>query len=313
MHRRSVLLALPAALSIAAGAGLLLGNGPAAADAGEAVVAAGESVQAAAPAEVVDARAPVAAAPQSAPPGTRSRVIKDVLPSSVRIQLSMGESVIRVASGVILGFDEDAETGRVGYVMTNAHVVETREPEKVKIEVLVDRKGKTRAFPATVVAMGEVPEMDLALLRVPELEGRAARLADDDDFELGDDVVAVGAPFGRGISISSGIVSQLEWDEAGAVQGFKTDAPIGYGASGGGIFRVPDGKLLAVIEGYRTAKVSFPMAEKKYSFDVPMPGETFASPAAKVRAFLRSRGVAHLVEELFPGEKLAAPTQTAQR
>ena len=314
MHRRSVLLALPAVFSIAAGSTLLLGNGADALDAGTPVVAAGENVKAAAPAAVVDAKAPVqATAPQAARPGTRSRVIKDVLPSSVRIQLSVGESVIRVASGVILGFSE--ETGeRVGYVMTNTHVVESKEP--VKIDVLVDRKGKTRAFPAKVVAMGEVPEMDLALLEVPGLVGRAAELADDGDFELGDDVVAVGAPFGRGISISSGIVSQLEWDEVGAAQGFKTDAPIGYGASGGGIFRVPDGKLLAVIEGYRTAKVSFPMAEKKYSFDVPMPGETFASPAAKVRDFLRSRGVAHLVAELFPGEELtpaAAPTKTAQR
>ena len=42
----------------------------------------------------------------------------------------------------------------------------------------------------------------------------------------------------------------------------KTDAPIGYGASGGGIFSLETGKLLAIVEGYRTAKVGFAVAEQ---------------------------------------------------
>ena len=310
MFRRLLVLLAPVALFAAGGVSAFLLFG------GDAVgETPGAAVHTAAPAAVVEEPAPAQVPPISR--GARSQVIKDVLPSSVRIQLSAGGRTLRVASGVILGFGEReaAEGGaptRVGYVITNAHVVEAPDPG-VRYEVLVDRRGRTTNYPARVVARGEVPEMDLALLEVPNLEGSAARLADDADFELGDEVVAVGAPFGRGISISSGIVSQLQWDEAGAAQGFKTDAPIGYGASGGGIFRVPDGKLLAVIEGYRTAKVSFPLAEKSYSFDVPMPGETFASPAAKVRAFLRSRGVAHLLADLFPPGSVQEPTRTAAR
>lgn len=313
MIRRPVLLALPAILA-AAGASAFIAQGGDAVVSQPTTLAVGANVQAAAPAAVVDGAAPVqAVAPAHA--GTRSGVIKDVLPSSVRIQLAVNGKTIRAASGVILGFGKGTDGGRVGYVMTNTHVVETDEPEKTAIDVLVDHKGRTSTFRAKVLAVGEVPDMDLALLEVPNLEGRAAQLAGDGDLDLGDDVVAVGAPFGRGISISSGIVSQLEWDDAGAARAFKTDAPIGYGASGGGIFRVPDGKLLAVIEGYRTAKVSFPMAEKSYSFDVPMPGETFAAPVAKVRTFLKEKGVAHLVASAFPGERAESlqTTRTAAR
>jgi serine protease Do len=314
MLRRPVLLALPAILSVAGATALLTADRNDAA-APAATLAVGTNVQAAAPASAVDAGSAVQAMVPAARPGTRSRVIKDVLPSSVRIAVAVDGKPLRVASGVIVGFGKGADGGKVGYVMTNTHVVESRDPDKTTIEVLVDRKGKTREFSSRVIAKGEVPDMDLALLEVPNLEGRAAELVDDGDLDLGDDVVAVGAPFGRGISISSGIVSQLEWDDEGAARAFKTDAPIGYGASGGGIFRVPDGKLLAVIEGYRTAKVSFPMAERSYSFDVPMPGETFAAPAAKVRSFLKEKGVAHLLAGLFPGETAEelAPTRTAAR
>jgi hypothetical protein len=110
--------------------------------------------------------------------------------------------------------------------------------------------------------------------------------------------VVVGAPYGKSLSVSSGIVSQLEADEADAraQRSMKTDAPIGYGASGGGVFAVPGGKLVGLVEGYRTAKVAFGgIGGNDFSFDVPMPGETFLSPPAKLRAFLARAGLAKLV------------------
>jgi hypothetical protein len=89
----------------------------------------------------------------------------------------------------------------------------------------------------------------------------------------------------------------------------KTDAPIGYGASGGGIFSLETGKLLAIVEGYRTAKVGFEVADRDYSFDVPMPGETFAAPTSKVRRFLESKGYSRLLVRGSEGNS----AQTAQR
>jgi hypothetical protein len=41
--------------------------------------------------------------------------------------------------------------------------------------------------------------------------------------------------------------------------------------------------------------VGFAVAEQSYSFDVPMPGETFAAPSAKVRAFLEKSGFGRFV------------------
>lgn len=283
MYRRSTLFAFPVALGLF-GSGLLLW--------GKEAGATDTARQAAATSNVVPASVPAAAAASSR---SRSAVIKEVLPSNVRIALTRDGTTLRTASGVILAMNHTPE-GRVAYVITNAHVVQSdAQTVGAKLEVLSDRKGKTTRFSGKVLAEGRVPDMDLALLEVRGLEGTAAQLVEGDDLEMGDDVVAIGAPYGKGLSVSSGIVSQLEWDAAGMAQAFKTDAPIGYGASGGGIFRVPDGKLLAVVEGYRTAKISLPVAEASYSFDVPMPGETFAAPAGKVRGFLRSSGVEHLV------------------
>jgi hypothetical protein len=75
----------------------------------------------------------------------------------------------------------------------------------------------------------------------------------------------------------------------------KTDAPIGYGTSGGGVFEVPSGKLVGLVEGYRTAKVAFGgISNDDFSFDVPMPGETFLAPPAKIRGFLARAGIGRL-------------------
>src|SRR5207245_9706830 len=125
----------------------------------------------------------------------------------------------------------------------------------------------------------------------------AATIASEDQVDVGDDVVVVGAPYGRALSVSSGIVSQLEVDEQEPhlQRGMKTDAPIGYGASGGGVFDVPSGRLAGIVEGYRTAKVAFGgLSKDEFSFDVPMPGETFLAPPSKIRAFVLRAGIGKL-------------------
>src|SRR5229473_5906806 len=107
----------------------------------------------------------------------------------------------------------------------------------------------TRWHPfVAALAEGKVPEEDLALVAIEEALP-AAPIAGEDQVDVGDDVVVVGAPYGRALSVSSGIVSQLERDDSRAQRSMKTDAPIGYGASGGGVFEVPGGKLVGLVEG----------------------------------------------------------------
>jgi S1-C subfamily serine protease len=222
----------------------------------------------------------------------KSKVVQKALRQSVRVEVLARGKVERAASGVVVAVEGDTS-----YVLTNQHVVQREGlPASASFQVVVERP-KLHRVRARVVQEGKVPDEDLALLAV---EGEAlvpALLATEEQVDVGDDVVVVGAPYGRALSVSSGIVSQLEVDEQEprVQRGMKTDAPIGYGASGGGVFEVPSGRLVGIVEGYRTAKVAFGgISKDDFSFDVPMPGETFLAPPSKIRAFIVRSGIGQL-------------------
>jgi S1-C subfamily serine protease len=251
---------------------------------------------------------PVAAVHTVARP-SRKQVVRAILPQNVRVVVVEGEKSRRTASGVVIG-TERTDKGIASYVITNAHAVHLEDLKNPRLIITQERQAEQMQYPAEVVAMGKVPEMDLALLRIPEVELPSAELAADAELELGEEVVVAACPFGKSLSLSGGMLSQVEWDpETKGPKMVKTDAPIGYGASGGGIFSLETGKLLAIVEGYRTAKVGFEVADRDYSFDVPMPGETFAAPTSKVRRFLESKGYSRLLVRTPE----AGSGQTAQR
>lgn len=240
---------------------------------------------------------------------TRKQLVRRIIPHNVRLVVTEGGKSRRTASGVVIGTERTAE-GVASYVITNAHAVDVDDLKAPKMVITQERQAELSEYPVEVVATGQVPDMDLALLRVRGVELPPAELAGDTELELGEDVVVAACPFGKSLSLSGGMLSQVEWDrESKSPKMVKTDAPIGYGASGGGIFSLETGKLLAIVEGYRTAKVGFAVADKDYSFDVPMPGETFAAPTSKVRGFLQSKGYGRLLNRGSDGEV----GQTAQR
>jgi S1-C subfamily serine protease len=241
------------------------------------------------------------AEPRAASP--RSTTVQKVFPSSVRLQMVAAGDVMRSASGVAFARD-----GGRTYVLTNAHVVDPAKSWRAPVEVRVlVGSGKT-PLAGRVVAAGRVPEWDVAVVEVDAVDVPVTPLAGDEGLELGDDLVVIGAPFGKGLSVAAGIVSQVEYEHAESAgsrtpRTLKTDAAIGYGSSGGGVFDVRSGQLVGLVEGYRTARVAFGKAEDNYAFDVPMPGETFVAPAAKIRRFLAERGFGRLA-----GVEDAAPT-----
>jgi serine protease Do len=240
---------------------------------------------------------------------TRKQRVRQIIPHNVRLVVTEGGKSRRTASGVVIG-TERTDKGVASYVITNAHAVDVEDLKAPKMVITQERRAEVTEYPVEVVATGQVPDLDLALLRVPGVELTPAELAADEELELGEDVVVAACPFGKSLSLSGGMLSQVEWDrESKTPKMVKTDAPIGYGASGGGIFSLETGKLLAIVEGYRTAKVGFAVEDKDYSFDVPMPGETFAAPTSKVRGFLESKGFGRLIKRAAEGEV----GQTAQR
>jgi serine protease DegQ len=137
-----------------------------------------------------------------------------------------------VGSGVIV----DAAKG---YVLTNHHVVENAQEISV---TLTD--GRT----AKADLVGSDQGTDVALLKVNAKNLTAIELANSDQLQVGDYVVAIGDPFGLGQTVTSGIVSALGrsgLDVEGYEDFIQTDASINPGNSGGALVDL-DGKLVGI-------------------------------------------------------------------
>jgi S1-C subfamily serine protease len=120
---------------------------------------------------------------------------------------------------------------RDGYIITNAHVVDGGDTAQVSF-------ADNQSFTAKVV--GRDQSTDVALLKVnaPAAALHPIELGSSSSLRVGDQVVAIGNPFGLDRSASTGIVSALGrtieapngFTITGAIQ---TDAAINHGNSGG--------------------------------------------------------------------------------
>ena len=133
------------------------------------------------------------------------------------------------------GFVVDAERG---LIVTNQHVIGSAS------EILVmDHEGRVRE----AKLLGADEGIDLALLEVPDLGLPAVGLGDSNALRVGEDVFAVGNPYGHGHSVTRGILSararSLGRDEFDLF--LQTDAAINPGSSGGPLFDVK-GRVVGV-------------------------------------------------------------------
>ena len=126
-----------------------------------------------------------------------------------------------LGSGFIISSD--------GLVLTNAHVV--REAKDVTVK-LSDR----REFTAKV--LGSDATTDIAVLRIDAKDLPVARLGDPKGLEVGDPVLAIGAPYGLEQTATQGIVSAKGRSLPGdaVVPFIQTDAAVNPGNSGGPLF-----------------------------------------------------------------------------
>lgn len=127
-----------------------------------------------------------------------------------------------LGSGVVI----DAEKG---LVITNNHVV--GRAAEITVTLKDGRELKAQL-------LGSDPEADVALLKVPAVALTEIKLANSDELEVGDFVVAIGNPFGLGQTVTSGIVSAMGRSGLG-IEGYEdfiqTDASINPGNSGGAL------------------------------------------------------------------------------
>jgi S1-C subfamily serine protease len=126
------------------------------------------------------------------------------------------------------GFLIDTE----GHIVTNNHVVENAKRVEVKLG------SSDTTYTAEVV--GTDPATDVALLKVdaPADQLHPLSLGDSSKVEVGEQVIAIGNPFGLDRTVTAGIVSALQ-RQIQAPNGFsishviQTDAAINPGNSGG--------------------------------------------------------------------------------
>jgi len=145
-----------------------------------------------------------------------------------------------------------------GLIITNNHVIESAD----EIEAVFS-DGTTRR--ATLI--GRDVDTDLAVLKV-ENDGKLpfVQLADSDEAEVGDWVMAIGNPLGFQGSVSVGVVSALERDiQSGRYDTYiQTDAAINRGNSGGPLFT-----LAGEVLGVNTAIISPSGGSIGIGFSIP--------------------------------------------
>lgn len=174
-----------------------------------------------------------------------------------RVEHSLG-------SGIVISSD--------GYILTNNHVVENATKIIVKFN-------SEKEYAAEIV--GTDPPTDVALIKIDAENLPAIGIADSETLRVGDQVMAIGNPFGVGQTVTLGIVSALGrniglMDYSDLIQ---TDASINPGNSGGALVNM-NGELV----GMNAAILSRSGGSQGVGFAIP------TSMAMRIVESLRTEG-----------------------
>jgi len=134
-----------------------------------------------------------------------------------------------IGSGVIFSND--------GYIVTNLHILSGKNI-KVKLN-------NGNNYPAAIIGIDK--NADIAVLKInTDEELSPIDIADSNNLRIGDKVLAIGNPYGIGISVSNGIISATGRDYGNPyLQLIQTDAAINPGNSGGALIN-ENGNLIGI-------------------------------------------------------------------
>ncbi len=158
--------------------------------------------------------------------GTISGLSRAVLPSVALISIGQDGS-LGLGSGFVVRSD--------GYLVTNHHVIEVAGDGD---PIVVELPGQE---PLDAEVVGSEQAYDIAVLRVDREDLTPLAFADSDEVQVGQTVVAVGAPLGLDSTVTSGIVSAKDrpvvagetQESTSYISAIQTDAAINPGNSGG--------------------------------------------------------------------------------
>jgi serine protease Do len=202
--------------------------------------------------------------------GIFKRLVRLVSPSVVHIDTKKTETsestdanqtgeVEEAGAGVLVEY-----RGRL-LVITNRHVV---VPAQLS-SILIQSSNRTETNP---LKLWSDAATDIAVMEVPSEFGIAARVGDSDRLEVGEQVVAIGSPFGLSHSVTTGILSakgrrdlELGTRTIEVQDFFQTDAAINPGNSGGPLFNLK-GEVIAI----NTAIASNSGGSEGIGFSIPI-------------------------------------------
>lgn len=176
------------------------------------------------------------------PAGAVEQVAKKVLPSVVQINVK-GDEESGSGTGIIISSD--------GQILTNNHVTSVAGKDGL-ITVAFNDGSHAKAE-----VVGADPKTDLAVIKADDKSGLTpATLGSSKDLEVGQEVVAIGSPFGLESTVTQGIISALNRpvtssdgsSDPGASNTFpaiQTDAAINPGNSGGPLVDI-DGNVIGI-------------------------------------------------------------------
>jgi putative serine protease PepD len=183
--------------------------------------------------------------------GSVEQVAAEVLPSVVKINVvgeSEGQPVSGSGSGIVLSED--------GEILTNNHVVELAG-DSGRISVSFENGDE-----AAAKVLGTDPLTDTAVIKAEDVSGLTkATIGKSANLDIGQQVVAVGSPFGLDSTVTSGIVSALDrpvsvgTDAEGnstTYPAIQTDAAINPGNSGGPLVDM-NGAVVGIDSAIRTS------------------------------------------------------------
>ncbi len=140
-----------------------------------------------------------------------SGIIEDAIKGVVTVKTDVGQGT---------GFIISSE----GYIVTNEHII-----KGAKAAGIITYDGELHQ----VELIGKSEYMDIALLKISGSYDML-ELADSDDVQIGEKVIAIGNPLGLQFSVSEGIVSGIHRPGLNEMEVYiQTDAALNPGNSGG--------------------------------------------------------------------------------
>jgi len=141
---------------------------------------------------------------------------------------------------------------KAGHILTNYHVV--KDVDEIKV-----RLSDKREFKAEVVSAD--PKTDVAVIRIKDkvpADLPTVKLGNSDKLQVGELVMAVGAPFGLTQTVTTGIISAMGRSDVGLADYedfLQTDAPINPGNSGGPLVNM-NGEVIGMNSAIATSSGS---------------------------------------------------------